>query len=420
MKKKKNLKKRIIIGSVCAVLIAATVAGLLIARRLSGKALVTSVAMLDMGAYGSGESFSGTIYDSAQQNIFAGADKKVETVFVKEGDSVKKGDELFRYDTTLLELDVEEKQLSVNICETALTKEQNLLTQYQNIVPYVEPVTEAVEETVEDSTETELPEPSDEDVSGDIVEEADTEEHYTAQEKADKIAEQELAVRRAQNALDAAKQDLLEAQESLNNATVTSQLDGKITKIQDPESYDTSSAFCTIIGDSGVTVKGYIGELKRAELKPGDSLYVSSYFTGTGTEAEVLTVNDYPVEGQDGGYYGDGNPNSSYYEFTAFMDDAQGFEVGDSVEVTVMNDDAGSGMITLEKMYVRTDDNGTYVMKDVDGELKRQDVKTVKSGISDYIIVTDGLTYDDYIAFPYGSKAKEGTLTTTEEVFRLF
>ena len=410
MKKKKNLKKRIIIGSVCAVLIAATVAGLLIARRLSGKALVTSVAMLDMGAYGSGESFSGTIYDSAQQNIFAGADKKVETVFVKEGDSVKKGDELFRYDTTLLELDVEEKQLSVNIC----------LTQYQNIVPYVEPVTEAVEETVEDSTETELPEPSDEDVSEDIVEEADTEEHYTAQEKADKIAEQELAVRRAQNALDAAKQDLLEAQESLNNATVTSQLDGKITKIQDPESYDTSSAFCTIIGDSGVTVKGYIGELKRAELKPGDSLYVSSYFTGTGTEAEVLTVNDYPVEGQDGGYYGDGNPNSSYYEFTAFMDDAQGFEVGDSVEVTVMNDDAGSGMITLEKMYVRTDDNGTYVMKDVDGELKRQDVKTVKSGISDYIIVTDGLTYDDYIAFPYGSKAKEGTLTTTEEAFRLF
>ena len=51
----------------------------------------------------------------------------------------------------------------------------------------------------------------------------------------------------------------------------------------------------------------------------------------------------------------------------------------------------------------------------MDGKLKRQDVTAKKGTDSESIQILDGLTMDDMIAFPYGSKGKEGLLTTTEQ-----
>lgn len=425
--KKKNRKKRIIIASVSVILVIGIIAGVLIARRFSRRAYVEPVEYLNMGLYSSGASYSGSVYESAQQNFFASADKKVEEVYVKEGDKVKKGDKLFRYDTTLLELDVEEKQLTVTICENALSTEQQRLEQYNSIVPYVEPATEAPEEVTEpevaetvDASETPevVEEPEDAAQEAEEIEEEPEEQHYTAQEKADKITEQELVVRKAQTALSSANQDLTEAQEALENATVVSQFDGTVTAVQDPSAYDATAAFCTVIGESGVTVKGYISELDRSSLHKGDKLYVSSYMTGSYTEAEVLTVNDYPADSRS--YYGGGNPNASYYEFTAFMDDAESFSIGEDVELMKVETDTDSSLIVLDKIYVRTDEGGSYVLKDVDGVLQRQDVAIQKGSSSDSVIITGGLSNDDLIAFPYGSKAEIGILTTTEQGISLF
>ncbi len=71
--------------------------------------------------------------------------------------------------------------------------------------------------------------------------------------------------------------------------------------------------------------------------------------------------------------------------------------------------------IVLEKIYVRSDDNGNYVLADNGkSRLVKKPVTVKNTSESEYVQITDGLTLDDMIAFPYGSKAKEGIKTTTQ------
>ena len=415
MKKKKKLKKLFIIIPIAVVLIAGIIAGLMIARKNSEKAYVMPVSENNNSWIVSMASYSGTVAESAQDNIHANAEDPVTEVFVKEGDQVKKGDKLFQYDAESLQIKVEEKQLSANYCQTLLERQQALLETYRNIVPYIPPETEEIVETVSD----------DEDAA---VEEQDTEEQpqeesaektYTPQEKADAITDQQLEVSKAKTALEKANEELKEAQKALENATVYAKIDGTVTKIGAPGIYtNASSPFCTIIGDTGVTVKGYLGEFDLKSLSVGDTLSVVSNMTGESSEAEILSINDYPADNV-GGYSGSGNPNTSFYEFSAFIAESEGFDIGENVQITKQTEDFDS-LIVLDQIFVRTDEKGSYVLKDQDGKLARQDVKTEKTSESQYVIITEGLTLDDMIAFPYGPLAKEGLLTTTEQKTGLF
>lgn len=412
--KSKKLKKRIIIAAVSLVVIFGLVIGVLVWRQSSHRAFVQPVEMLNMPYISTGITFSGSVYESAQQKVFASSDKVVDEVFVSKGDKVSKGDRLFQYDTTILELSVEEKELTVTICENSLASEQKKLEFYQSIVPYVEPETEAPAETEEtanpEATEPEVQEPAEE-------EPADAEQHYTAQQKADLITDQELAIKRARTALDSANEGLTEAKNALAEAVVTAKIDGTVTDIQDPSSADSSAPFCTVVGNSGVTVKGYVGEFDLSSVKAGDTLEVTSYMTGAVTQAEVLSVGDYPSDSSSANYM-NGNPNTSCYEITAFMDQSEGFDIGESVELSLVTYDQTESFddqtIILDRMYVRSDENGAYVMKDSEGKLVRQSV-TAQSAADGYVKITEGLTMEDMIAFPYGSKGREGVPTTTEQ-----
>ena len=240
----------------------------------------------------------------------------------------------------------------------------------------------------------------------------DAEKHYTAAEKAEMIANQQLTIKKAQTNLEAAKEELDEAKKDLDNATVTAQLDGVVKDVQSVDSLDTSSPVCTITGNTGVTVKCYVSEFDYAKIHIGDKLMVNSMMSDASAEAEVLSVGDYPVDNPGGM---EGNPNSSYYEVSAFLSENEGFNIGEDVTLIPVTEDSGADAIVLNKMYVRTDTNGSYVLKDEDGKLARQPVTTEKASDGEFVIITDGLSRDDMIAFPYGSKGKVGKKTTTEQ-----
>lgn len=406
--KNKKLKKRLIIIGVCLVLAIGIAVGVVLLNQNSRRAYVQSVGELNMSYVTSSQTFYGRVAESAQQKIMLSSEKKVSDVFVAKGDKLKKGDRVFQYDTRLLELSLEEKQLTVTINETTLSNEKQKLETYQNIVPVaVQPTQEIQEATLpEGATEAQAEEPE--------VQES-TEKTYTAQEKEDLIAEQEIAVSRAQTALDSAKAELTQAQTELDEAVVTAKLDGVVSEIQDPEKADYTAPFCVIVGNTGVTVKGYVGEFDYKNMHVGDSLMIQSFISGAMTDGEVMSVSDYPVDTQ---MNIEGNQNTSYYEFTAFVTQSTGFDIGEDVQIMkTVSDDEGetNDVIVLSKAYVRTDSKGSYVLKDVDGKLKRQDVTAKKGTDSESIQILDGLTMDDMIAFPYGSKGKEGLLTTTEQ-----
>ena len=243
---------------------------------------------------------------------------------------------------------------------------------------------------------------------------------YTQAQKAKLISDQELRIRRLENSLALAQNALAQAKKNLDDATVRAAMDGTVTAMGDPHSLpQDGSPFCVVSGAEGVTLTGYISELDLAEARVGDKLSVTSWMTGTTTDAQITDIADYPAD--NGGYYGgEGNPNVSYYQFTAYMENAEGFNVGEEVSIQSYIEDLDQ-LIVLEKVYVRSDENGHYVLvDDGTGHLARRDVTVQSTSEVEYVKILSGLTLDDMVAFPYGKSARVGALTTTEMKWNLF
>ncbi|MBR0375135.1 MAG: biotin/lipoyl-binding protein, partial [Firmicutes bacterium] len=243
---------------------------------------------------------------------------------------------------------------------------------------------------------------------------------YTQAEKDKLIARQKLTIRRMENSLALAENALEQSRAKLSDATVRADMSGTVEKIGDPAAPpQDGSAFCVVAAASGATVTGYVSELELADRHAGDRLTVFNWMTGETTEAVVTAVSDYPAGSNQYGQ-GQGNPNVSYYEFTAYMENASGFEAGQGVEIRPYVEDLEQ-VIVLEAIYVRSDDQGSYVMvDDGSGRLARREVTVEPTPESSYLQITSGLAMDDYFAFPYGKAGRVGTLTTTRMPLIMF
>jgi multidrug resistance efflux pump len=252
------------------------------------------------------------------------------------------------------------------------------------------------------------------------INETPQERTYTQAEKDKLISDQKLTIRRLENDLALAKNALEQSRKAMDGNTVRATMDGTIKTIGDPASPPKDgSPFCTVSGGAGVTLQGYISELDLEGSQVGDKISVTSWMSGTATEAEITEIADYPTDNTDF-YGGEGNPNTSYYQFTAHMDSAEGFESGEWVDIQPFLPTLEE-IIVLEKMYVRSDGAGTYVMvDDGNGRLERREVTIRPTSTNEYVEILSGLSAEDYVAFPYGKTARVGSRTTTEAPFRLF
>ena len=243
---------------------------------------------------------------------------------------------------------------------------------------------------------------------------------YTQAQKDKLIAGQKLTLRRLENSLAMAENALDISRDKLVDATVRALLGGTVRIIGDPAAPpQDGTPFCTVQAAGGLTVVGYLNELELDRTRVGDKVTVYSWFTGDSVTAVITAVADYPAAGQH--WEGQGNPNASYYEFTAFVEEGgEGFNVGDGVSVRPYMDEDDDAIV-LQSIYVRSDEGGAYVMADDgSGRLTRRSVTVVPTSESEFVQITSGLTQDDYVAFPYGDTAREGTLTTTDAPLILF
>lgn len=107
------------------------------AVKTSSQSTVKVVSVGDMSGGGgwSDNSLSGNIISDVSQNIYLADSQKVKKIYVKEGDTVKVGDDLLTYDMTLENLDLKMKKLEKQGIELNIEKAKREITKLKNTKP---------------------------------------------------------------------------------------------------------------------------------------------------------------------------------------------------------------------------------------------------------------------------------------------
>lgn len=136
MKKKKSKKwiKYIII----ILVVLAIIAGIIIFFATRKKAEVPVYSVRDVGNINYWENNSrseGMIKEDKMQSVYLSSTQEVEKVLVKEGQNVKVGQALLKYNTTLSNLELERKKLDIKKQELQLNNAQKELEKIQTYKP---------------------------------------------------------------------------------------------------------------------------------------------------------------------------------------------------------------------------------------------------------------------------------------------
>ena len=190
------------------------------------------------------------------------------------------------------------------------------------------------------------------------------------------------------------------------DGVVKATVNGIVKDLGDKDDPPKDEPFLTVAGSEGLYVSGSLSELQLGEVKVGQVIYASSWESGMNFEARITEISSYPQENSNA--YGEGNPNVSYYPYTAYIEDTEGLRNGEYVDLTMSNTQETDG-IYLDKAFVREEDGRKYVLKaDENDRLVKQYVKTGKTIWGQSVEILSGLSKSDRIAFPYGKTAKEG------------
>ena len=412
-----NKKKTGIILLILVVAAAVVAGGIFGYRKHKDKKTVVKVfpvAYLDWG-WGSEESASsGTVTDDQSQVIKLDEDDKIAEVYVVKGDTVSVGTPLLRYDMESANLKVEMKELEVSTAVNDLTIANRELEKLSAMTP----ISESTDTTPQEAQGEENESENVEGMPQEEVQQPQVQEGYTAEELARKIAEKEKEIRDLDITKRKAELDLEQLKKVSGDGIVTSTVNGVVASVQDPQHLlNDGSAFMEIRGADSLYVTGALSEFALGEIQVGDEVMVSSWESGQMYDAVITEISTTPTDGNN--YYtGEGNPNVSYYPYTASVSNSEGLRNGESVSLSITKEQEGGSVLCIEKAYVRTENGKSYVM--IEGKnkrLKKQYVETGKTIYGQAVEITSGLDGSEYIAFPYGKGVKEGVkVKETDEI----
>lgn len=237
---------------------------------------------------------------------------------------------------------------------------------------------------------------------------------YTAAQIAEMRSEQEKTIKDLQFQIKMAEADYKIKQTEANNGNIYAQIDGEVVSLLDEdEARMTNQPFLKVSGGGGFYVEGYVSELEKDTLQPGQEVSINDWYTGMIYTGIIQSVGDYPAA--DGSWSGQGNPNASFYPFTVFVDESADLEEGRYVSMTYSSAEAQSG-IYLENFMIRTEKGQSYIyVLGDDGKLEKRIITTGKSLWGSYTEILDGLSPEEYIAFPYGKQVRDGAPAVASE-----
>ena len=354
-----------------------------------GEASVQSVSMIcGLGSVGLADRFGGIVSPLGETKIKKDDSLTVDTIKVKVGDTVAVGDVLFTYDLSELQRNLEKAQLE-------LEQQQN---QLENKESEKKDLEEQRDQTGDDAARRE----------------------YTLQ-----IREANLDILTYKANISSKKKDIEKVQNNLKNASVKSEVAGEVQAINENGGSDNNGnplPFMTIVETSGFRVKGYVNENNAAALREGTEVIIRSRVSDQTWKGSVDTVDwNNPVQQQS--YYDSDTSLSSKYPFYVTLDEGDGLLLGQHVYIEPdygQEDEQDASAINLPSYFINDPDSKPWVWaQSSKGKLEKRDLKLGEyNADTDTYPVLEGLTVEDYIAYPDESlKAGMACVTYDDATF---
>lgn len=348
---------------------------------------VQSVEQLgNLGGIAPGDRFTGLVVSENVTEIKKDADKDVAELLVKEGDNVTKGQKLFSYDTEQLQLNLDKKRLELSQIYASIESYNNQIAVLQQ-------------------------ERNNADGNSKL--------QYTIE-----IQSTELNLKEAQLRVKAQETEIQQAEALLENSTVVSPIDGRVQSINNGDSMNgqNTDTYITIQQSGSYRIKGMLGELQQGGISEGDRLKISSRTDSSATWTGTVTLVDYenPSQGNPNDrYYGnmsDEMTTASRYPFYVQLEDTTGLILGQHVYMELETDPTAFTGPSISSAFIVYEEDGTaYVWVERRGNLEKRKVTLGEyDPMTDLQEIVDGLSLDDFIAFPDPELCVEGAPTTHE------
>lgn len=354
---------------------------------------VDSVAMITGlgGGNGIASRFSGVVEAQETVKVEVANGMKVKDTFVSVGQTVSVGTKLFSYDTDEAQDNIAQMEIDIENYDITIESTQAQIAQLEK-------------ERAKVSEDEKLA--------------------YTTQ-----IMTAQNSIKRAEYEKKSKQTEMESLKKQIANAYVTSELDGVVKTINknndgsadsgDSSGMDdmdmsdgSSSAYMTIMATGDYRIKGKVNEQNMQELMEGVPVIahsrVDESLTWRGTISKIDREGG--TSSQSNMYYMGSSDNSmnnsTSYPFYVELEDSSGLMLGQHVFVEVDNgqEEEMDGM-WLEEYYLITDEDGNatpYVWAASEKDtLERREV-TLGEYDEDTMRyqILDGLTTEDYIAFP--------------------
>lgn len=349
---------------------------------------VQSVEVLaGMSGIAPGERFAGLVVSENMTEIEKDSEKNIEEVYVKSGDDVKKGQKLFAYDTEQLQLTLDKQRLELEQLNASI---ENYKSQIATL--------ERERETVSGTDKLQ----------------------YTVQIQTTQVdlKEAELNVKTKEN-------EVQKSEDLLKNAVVTSPIDGRVQNVSEDgtDNYGNPMPFITIQQIGSYRIKGTIGELQRGSITEGTRIKAISRTDATQTWTGTVALVDYenPTQGSGNNYGGVGSvdemTSSSKYPFYVDLESTDGLILGQHLYLEIFTEEGQTSGPSISSGFICYDDDGTtFVWAEKNGKLEKREVTLGEyNPMTDTQEVVEGLSLEDYIAFPDAALCREGAPTTREE-----
>lgn len=358
---------------------------------VEGEASVQSVSMIcGLGSVGLVDRFAGVVSARSETEIRKDEGKVIAEIAVAEGENVTAGQLLFTYDSEAAALELEKAELE--------------LEQMRNTVAAKESEKARLEEDRDKAKESELLQ------YNLAIQEADT------------------AIREANYNISLKEKEIEKLAESMNNLEVYSPVDGRIQTLNENEGYDNYGnplPFMTVMETGTYRVKGLVNEANVGSVTEGIPVVVRSRVDNSVTWTGMISMIDWENPQQDNGnnyYYveSDEMTSSNKYPFYIELDDATGLLLGQHVYIEpdygqeAEDAEAAASVIWLPSWYLSDLDSEPWVWaQNKNGKLEKRSVTLgAYDEMMDTYEIVDGLTADDYIAFP-DDTLQEGMICVT-------